>query len=553
MAAAGKLDLSKRMVTHMNKELTYCTEEVRQLLLDQNSISKLENLSHLHNLVQLSATHNCLIKISGLENLHHLTVLNLAENSVCSIEGVSHLHHLMWLNLSGNNIRHINGLHNNMALKHLDLSDNTITSLADLSHLHSLKTLLLHGNIIRDIKDAPRYLPKNLSILSLAENEISELYQVRHLVDLRRLEQLSMMNNPCVTYQHFTHHKDSYRAYVLSWACNLTVLDGQHVTLEERQNASQMLSNPATHSFAAGAQAKLISYLCHVTFSSQAPASHVSESPKQTTHMDRPASAVGQSETLQQPPSNRPPPGWDNSNTSAPSTPVTPGSPLVSRRDMRGLIRQVIGQERSPSSVSNIRTAPKRSDSLPKMSRSRSASRSPTREKKNMASRRLILVSDSAEFSNQSSASFQTDQPISDSVSTVKVGHVGSPPSRLASGTEQTNRQTGQTTEPSTAHPHTSATEYTEVHVKAAVHIQKLWRGYSVRNLDPRVHNIKQELRSRRLEETLAFVIGEMNRQQTINYEGQKIRRSLIAGIESLSLKFEELRASLYPDDPSAV
>jgi len=43
-----------------------------------------------------------------------------------------------------------------------------------------------------------------------------------------------MMNNPCVTYQHFTHHKDSYRAYVLSWACNLTVLDGQHVTLEER-------------------------------------------------------------------------------------------------------------------------------------------------------------------------------------------------------------------------------------------------------------------------------------------------------------------------------
>lgn len=66
-----------------------------------------------------------------------------------------------------------------------------------------------------------------------------------------------------------------------------------------------MLSNPATHSFAAGAQAKLISYLCHVTFSSQAPASHVSESPKQTTHMDRPASAVGQSETSQQPPSNR--------------------------------------------------------------------------------------------------------------------------------------------------------------------------------------------------------------------------------------------------------
>ena len=42
-----------------------------------------------------------------------------------------------------------------------------------------LQALLLHGNIIRDLREAPRFLPKNLTILSLAENEISELTQVR--------------------------------------------------------------------------------------------------------------------------------------------------------------------------------------------------------------------------------------------------------------------------------------------------------------------------------------------------------------------------------------
>ena len=36
-----------------------------------------------------------------------------------------------------------------------------------------------------------------------------------------------------------------------------------------------------------------------------------------------------------------------------------PVSPLVSRRDMKGLIRQVIGQEKSPVPAANVSTTPK--------------------------------------------------------------------------------------------------------------------------------------------------------------------------------------------------
>ena len=53
---------------------------------------------------------------------------------------------------------------------------------------------------------------------------------------------------------------------------------------------------------------------------------------------------------------------------------------------------------------------------------------------------------------------------------------------------------------------------YTAAHHQAAVRIQAIWRGYAARNLDPEVTKIKQEIRCRRLEETLAFVVGEMNR-----------------------------------------
>ena len=57
-----------------------------------------------------------------------------------------------------------------------------------------------------------------------------------------------------------------------------------------------------------------------------------------------------------------------------------------------------------------------------------------------------------------------------------------------------------------------TTTSYTQDHHRAAVCIQSLWRGYATRNIDPRVQKMKHELRSRRLEETLTFVIGEMNR-----------------------------------------
>lgn len=47
------VDLSKHMITHMNCELTSDIEEVEKLNLDQNSISKLENLAHLKHLQQV--------------------------------------------------------------------------------------------------------------------------------------------------------------------------------------------------------------------------------------------------------------------------------------------------------------------------------------------------------------------------------------------------------------------------------------------------------------------------------------------------------------------
>lgn len=48
--------------------------------------------------------------------------------------------------------------------------------------LFLLQTLLLHGNSITTLRTVPTHLPAHLSILSLAENEIRDLNEVKTLL-----------------------------------------------------------------------------------------------------------------------------------------------------------------------------------------------------------------------------------------------------------------------------------------------------------------------------------------------------------------------------------
>lgn len=49
-----------------------------------------------------------------------------------------------------------------------------------VSHVvFTFKTLLLHGNIITSLRMVPAYLPRSLAILSLAENGIRDLNEVK--------------------------------------------------------------------------------------------------------------------------------------------------------------------------------------------------------------------------------------------------------------------------------------------------------------------------------------------------------------------------------------
>ena len=88
-------------------------------------------------------------------------------------------------------------------LQHLDLSDNSIQSLRGLQGHSCLAELLLRNNSVLDITE------------------------IKYLIDLRALRELSLENNPIQTLA-------GYRASVVYKLSQINVLDGEVITPKEK-------------------------------------------------------------------------------------------------------------------------------------------------------------------------------------------------------------------------------------------------------------------------------------------------------------------------------
>ncbi|XP_015686020.1 centrosomal protein of 97 kDa-like, partial [Protobothrops mucrosquamatus] len=124
-------------------------------------------------------------------------------------------------------------------------------------------TLLLHGNIITSLRSAPSCLPQGLTIFSLAENEIRDLNEISFLTCFPKLEQLSIMNNPCVMATPNIPGFD-YRPFIVSWCLSLKVIDGYVVSQKESLKAEWLYSQGKGRSFRPGQHLQLVQYLASV-------------------------------------------------------------------------------------------------------------------------------------------------------------------------------------------------------------------------------------------------------------------------------------------------
>lgn len=142
----------------------------------------------------LSFSFKNIMKIDNLRGLTNLTKLQLDNNIISKVENIAHLVHLKWLDLSFNNILKIEGLNTLTKLTDLSLFNNRIEELAGIDNLSELNVLSIGNNNIENLENI-MYLRrfKNLRLVNIAGNPMCKdpeyrSYVLSHLKKLKYLD-----------------------------------------------------------------------------------------------------------------------------------------------------------------------------------------------------------------------------------------------------------------------------------------------------------------------------------------------------------------------------
>eukprot|EP01136_Pigoraptor_vietnamica_P024935 Opistho-1_new@78397 len=115
----------------------------------------------------------------------------------------------------------------------IDLTDNHIRKLEGFPLLLRLKTLFLSNNRISKIdKDVAQNIP-NVDELILANNQLSELGDLKPLAKFTKLRSLCLMRNPVASQPH-------YRPFIIHNIPTLKLLDFKRIKTKERLEANKM-------------------------------------------------------------------------------------------------------------------------------------------------------------------------------------------------------------------------------------------------------------------------------------------------------------------------
>jgi len=139
---------------------------------------------------------------AGMAALRRLRHLDISKNAITSLRPVRALPSLETINCSSNSLKVLDGLEECPQLAHVTAADNIITSLGDLRALLRLRILGLRGNQLSSVAALPHNLPTGLHSLDLANNELSNLSDLRYVSSLMELRRLDLRANPLASMAH---------------------------------------------------------------------------------------------------------------------------------------------------------------------------------------------------------------------------------------------------------------------------------------------------------------------------------------------------------------
>lgn len=160
----------------------------------------------------LSYSFKNLKRIDYLVPFQALTKLQLDNNVISKIENLDHLVNLTWLDLSFNNIARIEGLDKLTKLTDLSLYNNSITVLEGLeSFMSTLTVLSLGNNLLKDLEGLMYLRPfQSLRLINFAGNPISQDPEYRSYV-LSHIKNLKYLDYRLVQQEAVLQAKEQYQ------------------------------------------------------------------------------------------------------------------------------------------------------------------------------------------------------------------------------------------------------------------------------------------------------------------------------------------------------
>ena len=118
----------------------------------------------------------------------------------------------------------------------IDFTDNEIKKVENFPTMRRLSSLVFNNNLISRISATLGEQLPSIHTLILTNNRITSLCEIDHIASLKRLEHLSLLENPV----SFSVH---YRLYVINCIPMLKSLDYRKVTRKEREEAQKLFSS----------------------------------------------------------------------------------------------------------------------------------------------------------------------------------------------------------------------------------------------------------------------------------------------------------------------
>lgn len=123
----------------------------------------------------------------------------------------------------------------------IDFTNNELIELGNIPpSFKKLGTLLLANNNITVINSFGSNDLVNLSSISLINNNVQSFADIKHLQNLKSLDNLALLNNPITSHEH-------YRLFVIWLLPSLKVLDFAKVKLRERKQVADLFGDSFTH------------------------------------------------------------------------------------------------------------------------------------------------------------------------------------------------------------------------------------------------------------------------------------------------------------------